>query len=267
MLTLYITSLITTIIYTSCLFLLALKKKDNSIIDIAYGPGFIVTASVLSVLTLSVTPLSPFSVILLLCVYIWGTRLSYRIYKKNKNKPEDFRYAAWRETWNKKGRLYFFLRSYLQIFVLQGFVISVVLLPFTLSLWGGGNILSLLVFGLILWVIGFIFEAIGDAQLDHFIQNKDPNKGTIMKSGLWKYTRHPNYFGESLMWWGLALVAFGGVATYFVFLSPLLITYLLTKVSGIPMLEKKWEGVPEWEVYKKQTSAFFPLPPKKTIAK
>lgn len=88
-----------------------------------------------------------------------------------------------------------------------------------------------------------------------------------MKSGLWKYTRHPNYFGESLMWWGLALVAFGGVATYFVFLSPLLITYLLTKVSGIPMLEKKWEGVPEWEVYKKQTSAFFPLPPKKTIAK
>lgn len=263
MLTLYITSLIISILYTSLLFLLALKKKDNSIIDIAYGPGFIVTASVLSVLTLSVTPLSPFSVILLLCIYIWGTRLSYRIYKKNRNKPEDFRYATWREAWSKKGQLYVLVRSYLQIFVLQGVVISIVLLPFTLSLWGGSSAVTLLILGLALWVTGFMFEAIGDAQLDRFIQNKDPNKGTIMKSGLWKYTRHPNYFGESLMWWGLALVAFGGVATYFVFLSPLLITYLLTKVSGIPMLEKKWEGVPEWEAYKKQTSAFFPLPPKK----
>jgi len=264
MITLYLTSLIISIVYTSSLFLLALKKKDNSIIDIAYGPGFIVTASILSILTLTVTPLSPFSVILLLCIYTWGTRLSYRIYQKNKNKPEDFRYAGWRESWSQKGKAYFLVRSYIQIFILQGFVISIVLLPFTLSLWGGKEAPLLLTIGLTLWIIGFIFEVIGDAQLDRFIQNKDPNKGAIMKNGLWKYTRHPNYFGESVMWWGLALIAFGGVSTYFVFLSPVLITYLLTQVSGIPMLEKKWQGIPEWEVYKKQTSAFFPLPPKKT---
>ena len=110
-------------------------------------------------------------------------------------------------------------------------------------------------------MVGFFFEVLGDKQLDTFI--KDPNKkSTIMQTGLWKYTRHPNYFGESTMWWGLALIALIGSSSILVVLSPILITYLLLFVSGIPMLEKKWDGIPEWEVYKKKTSTFFPLPPR-----
>jgi steroid 5-alpha reductase family enzyme len=154
-------------------------------------------------------------------------------------------------------------RSYLQIFILQGLIISLVLLPFTVSLSSTSNSSSWVFFALILWIIGFCFEAIGDKQLDRFIKSDDPHKGTIMKTGLWKYTRHPNYFGESTMWWSLAIIALSSGVSFIVLLSPILITYLLLFVSGIPMLEKKWEGNEEWEAYKKKTSAFFPLAPKK----
>ena len=190
-------------------------------------------------------------------MYVWGIRLSYRIYQKNKGKPEDFRYTSWRNEWTKKGHVYFLIRSYLQIFILQGFIISIVLLPFTLSLASPKDSLTLLGVGLLLWVLGFFFEAVGDYQLDTFI--KDKNKtSTIMKTGLWKYTRHPNYFGESTMWWGIAILAFSSTNSLVVFLSPILITYLLLFVSGIPMLEKKWKGNPEWEDYAKRTNSFLP---------
>jgi steroid 5-alpha reductase family enzyme len=162
----------------------------------------------------------------------------------------------------KEGKAYFLVRSHLQIFVLQGIVISIVLLPFTMSLLGQGVSPSLLSIGAIVWLVGFFFETVGDYQLDRFIRRKNEHSGTIMKRGLWKYTRHPNYFGEATMWWGLALIGYGASASLWVFLSPILITYLLVKVSGIPMLEAKWSG-DEWEDYKRKTSAFIPLPPKK----
>lgn len=258
-LTLYTLSLIIVLIYTTALFFIAQKKKDNSIIDIAYGIGFIVTAYVLAVIRLATYPLSIYSLLILLLITIWGVRLSYRIYQKNKGKPEDFRYAAWRVEWGKKGKFYYIVRTYLQIFVLQGFVISIILLPFTLSLSLYDIPTNFVWIGVLVWVIGFFFEVAGDKQLDTFI--KDPNKtSAIMQTGLWKYTRHPNYFGESTMWWGLALISLIGASSIFVVLSPILITYLLLFVSGIPMLEKKWAGIPEWEVYKKKTSAFLPLP-------
>lgn len=258
--TLYILSLTIVTIYTTTLFLVAYYKKDNSIIDIAYGPGFIVTAYTLVLLYLGNFSLNLPQWTLLLLITVWGTRLSYRIYGKNKGKPEDFRYKAWRDEWSEKGSLYFLIRSYLQIFLLQGLVISIVLLPFTASLPFLSTTLPL--FGIMLWGIGFFFESIGDFQLDRFIKDTDPNKGTIMTSGLWKYTRHPNYFGEATMWLGIAFISFSVSSSFVVFLSPLLITYLLLYVSGIPMLEKKWEGNTQWESYKKKTSAFFPLPPK-----
>lgn len=259
-LTLYTLSLIIVLIYTTILFFIAQNKKDNSIIDIAYGIGFIVTAYTLAIIKLTMSPLSIYSFLVLVLITIWGVRLSYRIYQKNKGKPEDFRYAAWRLEWKKKGKLYYIVRSYLQIFTLQGFVISIVLLPFTLSLSLYDIPTNVVWIGVLVWLLGFFFEVVGDKQLDTFIKN--PNKtSTIMQTGLWKYTRHPNYFGESTMWWGLALISLIGSSSIFVVLSPILITYLLLFVSGIPMLEKKWEGIPEWEVYKKKTSAFLPLPP------
>ncbi len=256
---LYLTSLFIVLGYTTILFFLAQHKKDNSIIDIAYGLGFIVTAYTLTILTLLTSTISIGSILILLLITIWGTRLTYRIYQKNKGKPEDFRYKAWREEWSKKGSIYYTMRAYLQIFVLQGIVISIVLLPFTLSLANEAVLTPFLILGVLVWCLGFIFEAVGDYQLDTFIKN--PNKtSTIMMTGLWKYTRHPNYFGEATMWWGLAIISFLGGSSLFVALSPLLITYLLLFISGIPMLEKKWDGNKEWEAYKKKTSSFIPLP-------
>lgn len=207
--------------------------------------------------------LSPASVVILVLIIIWGIRLARRIHRKNKGKGEDFRYQAWRKEWSRKGVIYYLARTYLQVFILQGFVISLVLLPFTLSLSRISNANSLLLVGVAIWALGFYFESRGDKQLDAFIKSKNPNKGTIMKTGLWKYTRHPNYFGESTMWIGIACIALSCGASNTVLISPLLITYLLLFVSGIPMLEKKWEGVPEWEVYKAKTSAFIPMIPKK----
>lgn len=262
MLNIYFVSLVIVLIFTTLVFFVALLKKDNSIIDSVYGLGFIITAYILTWLKLQVAPISPFTTLLLILITIWGIRLSYRIFRKNRNKEEDFRYKNWREEWMKEGKMYFLIRSHLQIFVLQGIVISIVLLPFTMSLLGAGSLPSLLSIGAIVWLIGFFFEAVGDYQLDRFIRTKSQHGQSIMKSGLWKYTRHPNYFGEATMWWGLALVGYGATASLWVFLSPLLITYLLVKVSGIPMLEAKWSG-DEWEEYKTKTSAFIPLPPKR----
>lgn len=235
--------------------------------DVAYGIGFIVTAFFLACIQLTYAPLPSFAMVIFLLITIWGIRLSSRIYKKNKNKGEDFRYRHWRDDWMTQGMKYFLLRSYVQVFILQAVIISLVLLPFTLTISSDlqnplGYTLALLL-GVLLWIFGFIFEAVGDKQLDRFIKNKDHHNQTIMKTGLWKYTRHPNYFGESMMWIGISIIAFGATMSLFVFVSPFLITGLLLFVSGVPMLEKKWEGNEEWEHYKKKTSMFFPLPPSK----
>lgn len=257
---LYITSLIIILGITSLLFFVAQFKKDNSIIDIAYGLTFIAVAYELT--SMQSRALAPASIIILFLITIWGVRLAYRIFMKNRGKGEDFRYQSWRKSWLRYGARYYFARAYLQIFILQGVVISIVLLPFTLTLTTTSPSNSLLLVGLTIWFIGFLFEVIGDKQLDTFIKKKNKTD-MIMKTGLWKYTRHPNYFGESSMWFGLAFIAYSSGVSLFVFLSPLLITFLLLKVSGIPLLEKRWNGIPEWEVYKAKTSAFIPLPPKK----
>lgn len=259
----YIQSLAITLIYTTLLFYFAYKKSNNSIIDTGYGLGFIISSTIIFYLSYILDPISIYSIIILSLIIVWGTRLSYRIYTKNKNKPEDFRYATWRELWAKKGAAYFYIRSYLQIFILQGLIISIVLLPLSVALLAKMTVdVNIWIYaGIGIWIVGFLFESIGDYQLDAFIKNPDPTKGSIMKTGLWKYSRHPNYFGESSMWWGLSCIAYGSTGVYFAFISPLLITFLLLFVSGIPMLEKKWKGNSEWEDYKKRTSPFIPLPP------
>ena len=260
---LYIFSLIIVLGYTSVIFFIAQFKKDNSIIDILYGLGFIITAYTLMLEKMGGAILPSSSVVILILITLWGIRLSLRIFIKNKGKPEDFRYATWRTQWMRKGIAYYYARSYLQIFILQGCIISLVLLPFTLSLTTTAPPDYRIVIGILIWILGFVIESVGDRQLDRFIKSKAVNKGTIMQTGLWKYSRHPNYFGESMMWFGIACISLSTGASYLVLLSPFLITYLLLFVSGIPLLEKKWEGIPEWEVYKRTTSAFIPLPKKK----
>jgi steroid 5-alpha reductase family enzyme len=146
--------------------------------------------------------------------------------------------------------------------MLQGFLLLIIAYPVMLINHDKNTGITFLdILGLILWLIGFFFEAVGDYQLSKF-KKKAENKGKIMTQGVWKYTRHPNYFGESVMWWGIFLIALSVNNGWTALISPLVITFLLLKVSGIKMLEKKYLGNKEFEEYAKKTNAFFPWLPR-----
>ncbi|MBA3788812.1 DUF1295 domain-containing protein [Patescibacteria group bacterium] len=254
-------------LYMCFAFIISLIRKDNGTADIAYGWGFVLVACVTYILGTQ----SFHGFLVTGLATIWAARLSIRIYLRNRGKPEDFRYRTWREEWGKT----FVLRSFLQVYMLQGLVIFLVVLPVSLvNLYSGpivlGSIPDLIaLLGLLIWIKGFFFETVGDWQLTRFM--RDPaNKGKIMDKGLWHYTRHPNYYGESLMWWGIALISFGTLLVtgnvllaLLPFIGPILITFLLLKVSGVPMLETHFAGNPAWEAYKAKTSVFLPWFPKK----
>ena len=181
---------------------------------------------------------------MLVCVLvsIWGIRLAWHIHARNKGKGEDYRYLAWRKQWGN----WFYLRSYLQVYLLQGVLLFLISLPlFVINAQGGGSLGLLDFVGVFVWLIGFIFETVGDAQLARFIQNP-LNKGKLMQGGLWGYTRHPNYFGEVTLWWGIGIISLSVPYGGWGLLGPVIITYLILKVSGIPLLEKKMEQHPDF---------------------
>ena len=240
--------------YINLCFVISLIKKRNDVADIAWGIGFIVVAWVSFWLANS---FDAAGTLLDILITIWGLRLASHIYLRNRGKSEDFRYQAWRESWGK----HFFLRSYLQVFILQGFLLFVISLPIVFVNSRISEFTFFDLVGFIVWMIGFLFEAIGDWQLLQFTKNP-LNKGKIIQNGLWKYTRHPNYFGEVVLWWGIFLFALSSPSGFLLIISPLTITFLILFVSGIPMLEKKYENNPDFAEYKKRTSAFFPMPSK-----
>jgi len=249
-------SFLAVLLYMTTLFAVALVRKDNSIADIGWGVGFLVVWAVTFLLEPGGTPVQLLAGGL---VAAWGLRLSGHIYFRNRGRGEDFRYAQWRREWGRA----FALRSYLQVFLLQGLFLLLVAMPVILvNRSPSGSIGGPAVSGAVIWLIGFVFESFGDAQLRRFKKNP-ANRGRIMTRGLWRYTRHPNYFGESLMWWGLFLVGLSVAGGWAGLVSPLLLTLLLTRVSGIPLLEKKYRGNPEFEEYARRTSAFIPWPPKR----
>lgn len=236
-------------------FIVSLVLKNNSYADVSWGIGFILVA-LLSFIISDIDTTRRALVTAL--VIVWGVRLSLRIFLKNYGKPEDFRYARWRESWGGS----FIVRSFFQIYLLQGALLLIVSLPVILvNVYGDGNLKFLDLMGLGIWTLGFLFESIGDFQLDRFVKNPQ-NVGKIMRYGLWQYSRHPNYFGESLQWFGIALIALSVSYGFIGLISPLLITFLLLKVSGIPMMERRFEGNPEFEDYKLRTRAFVPGLPK-----
>jgi len=261
-------------VYMSLGFGLSLIKKRNDIIDPMWGAGFAVVA----LGAYLAGEQGVVSLLLTILVLIWAIRLTTRLIKRISHKTEeDFRYKKWREDWMKKGKVYFVLRSFLQIFMLQGVLMFMISLAFIASnmlfqsvsetCFVGTFIadysLAFLTLGIIVWLIGFFFEVVGDSQLSKFI--KDPeNRGKIMQSGLWKYSRHPNYFGEATLWWGIWLIAVSAGVPLWTVLSPITITFLLLKVSGVPMLEAQWDDNEEYQAYKKRTSVFLPLPQKES---
>ncbi len=247
-------------------FMVAVIKKDNSIMDIAYGPLFF--ASGLGTL-LYLKPDGFLPYLILGLTFLWATRLGLRIFRKNHGQPEDIRYTNWRTEWNKQGYTYFLIRSYLQINLLQGFIIFLVSLPFLLCAANPSTEVSLATYvGCIVFFFGLLYESIADWQLDRFIARKKAGTepAPIMKTGLFHFSRRPNYFGETLIWWGLALIALPSPLGFLALLSPLTITFIVTKVTG-PMLEKvfleKYGTI--YEDYMRETSYFFPLPPKTPV--
>lgn len=255
MLTAFIHCVIIIFVYATVWFAIAVYKKRNDVADIAWGLGYIITCCYLFI----AYPASSVLLLLYALVFVWGLRLSLHIYARNKNKSEDFRYKNWREEWGN----FFYLRSYLQVFLLQGIFLLIIISPVihvavAESLqW---NVFTWL--GLCCWIIGFYFQALADWQLSVF-KSTQKNKGLIIQTGLWKYSRHPNYFGEILMWWGIFIVTIPFSNSFYFIVSPLTITFLLAFVSGVPMLEKKYKGDPAFEDYKKRTSVLIPMPPRK----
>jgi len=236
--------------YMCIAFLLALAKKDNSIVDVFWGLGFLIIAG-FSLFISGVIDLH--KVLINLAVLTWSLRLSIHILIRNLGRGEDFRYKVWRDTWK-----HFVLRSFFQIFMFQGLLMLIISLPIffaNTSLPVNVGLSDYL--GMMVFMAGFIFETIGDYQLKAF--KKDSiNKGKIMTKGLWSITRHPNYFGESLIWWGIALLALDCPGGWITLISPVVLTLLLRFVSGVPMLEQKYKGRSDWEAYKKKTAIFVP---------
>lgn len=256
MIELFLQSAVIIIAYATAWFFLSLLFKRNDIADIAWGLGYIL----LCAYYLFAQEFSVRAGILYLLVFLWGMRLAIHVYFRNKGKPEDYRYKQWREEWKK----WFYIRSYFQVYLFQGLFLILIIFPVTIvSSQSQPSIGILEILGIGIWMLGFFFEAVGDYELSQFLKHRDEHKRKVLDTGLWKYSRHPNYFGEVTMWWGIFLIALSSPNGIWGIISPLIITLLILFVSGIPMLEKKKQGNPEYEAYKKRTSIFFPLPPKK----
>lgn len=247
-----ITAAITIFVYMIMFYILAQLIKDNSIVDIGWGLGFIVVTIVLAIRS---GELFAARILMMLFVIIWGLRLAIHIFLRNKGKEEDFRYKSWRKKWGRNAWWIAFFKVYL----LQGLVMLLVSAPIIIVFTSAEVPFSYLhLLGIVLFLLGFYFEAVGDYQLYAF--KKDPaNKGKIITHGLWKYTRHPNYFGETIIWWGIFLIALPSYLGWIALISPLIITLTLVFVSGVPMLEEKYEGREDWEEYKQKTPMFVPF--------
>lgn len=256
MIQLLIFSLIFIFLYMTLWFVIGFALKRNDVADIAWGLGFIFTAIFVGLLVSNWTSTS---IILVTLTTLWGLRLATHVFLRNRHKTEDFRYQAWRRQWGK----WWVIRSYLQVYILQGFFMWLISLSTLIAFATPTLNLSIFSFiGLLIWLIGFFFETVGDWQLTLHINNP-ANKGKLMTSGLWQYTRHPNYFGEVTQWWGIFFIVIAAPLSWLAFISPLTITWLILKVSGIPLLEKKYQHRPDFKAYAKITNAFFPGFPKK----
>jgi len=237
-------------------WLLSLVWRDASIVDPVWPLGFVVVAWV----TLTVADGNPTRQwVLVGMTTIWGLRLSGYLAWRKHGAPEDPRYQAMRRHWGER----FPLMSLLTVFALQGTLMWIVSLPVQLGQVRDTPDLGVLAFvGIALWIVGVTFETVGDAQLARF--KSDPaSKGQVMDRGLWRYTRHPNYFGDTCVWWGIALVAAETGIGAIGIVGAVVMTVLLVRVSGVPMLERSMaKRRPGYAEYVRRTSAFIPRPPR-----
>ena len=241
------------------LWVISLILKNSSIVDIFWGFGFVISAWVYFALTPEGFIVRKLLISSLATV--WGMRLTLHVLTRNWGKPEDFRYQKWRR---ESGKIWW-IKSLFQVFVLQGLLMWLISTPLLAAQSAALPVrLSILdIAGVLLWIVGFFFETAGDLQLVNFRKNPD-NKGRLLNSGVWRYTRHPNYFGDAAQWWAFFLIAASAGGWWTVF-SPVIMTLFLVKVSGVAMLERTLkETKPGYREYMETTSAFIPWFPKKT---
>lgn len=236
------------------LWLVSIRLKDASIVDIFWGPSFVVTA----LIAVGLRPMADaLSNLVMLLVALWGLRLGLYLLNRNHGAGEDWRYQKMRAA-----RPDHFTRwSLYGVFGLQWGVMSIVSLPVVATILSGGALNAITYLGVAIFVIGLAFEAIGDWQLSRF--KADPmNAGKVMNRGLWGWTRHPNYFGDATVWWGLGVIALSA-GHWWSLIGPLVMTYFLLNISGKAMLERKLsKSRVGYEDYLRNTSGFFPLPPR-----
>ncbi len=239
-------------------WIISVLIKNASIVDITWGFGFVVVAWTVR---LTVEGDTARQNLLVALVTLWGLRLALYLAKRNLGHGEDFRYVLMRR---KHGAKFPWVSLY-TVFGLQGALMWAVSLPIQLGQADDGvSVGPVAVIGVVLWVIGFVFETVGDAQLARF--KKDPaNAGKVMDRGLWSLTRHPNYFGDAVQWWGIGLIAAEAGTAAIGLIGPVVMTVLLTRVSGVPMLEHSMaKRRPGYAEYVARTSAFVPRPPRKS---
>lgn len=274
----------------TALWLVSLKIKDASIIDIFWGFGFVLVG----LTCLMLTPLrTPYIWLICLLPILWGLRLTLYLARRNLGHGEDRRYVAMRNrsgmaeaAWRK--------RAFFTIFLGQGLLILIISAPIwvavamsvqnisgqincvtspcnTLPDYQARTIVNwLAILGTIIWLIGVLFEAIGDWQLSRFMRRMKGYDGRyedkpVLDSGLWKFTRHPNYFGNACLWWGIWLVACCAPHSWLTVFAPIIMTYLLVRISGKALLERNLKKRPAYQDYIARTSGFFPMPPKTKI--
>lgn len=234
--------------YVTGWYVLAVYRKRNDYADVAWGLGFVVVCLFLW----WQTPRFPLLNVLTTMIVLWGSRLSLHIGLRNAGKPEDFRYRQWRESWGKT----ILWRSYLQVFLLQGLFLLIIVSPVVwVSVNEPRSLTVVNYLGAGIWLVGFGVQLVADAQLAAFVKIKKP--GEVMQTGLWRYSRHPNYFGEIVMWWGIFVCTLSVPGSSWFIISPAIISWLLAFVSGVPMLEEKYKNNPAYQEYKRRTSALF----------
>ena len=247
--------------FMSAGWVVSLIRRNVTIADSLWGPGFVLIA------WLTFFTSHGFLVrklLLVLLVTVWGLRLFFHLSRRNRGKGEDPRYAAWREKHGKSFRII----SLFKVFLIQALFQWVIALgvqygqmamtPARLTAWD--------VTGIFIWTAGFVIETVADRQLAAFTGNP-ANRGRILDTGLWRYSRHPNYFGESLMWWCIFFIVLATPWGVWTIISPLLITYTLLKLTGVTMMEEtEFSEHPDYRAYISKTSAFIPWFPKKPMA-
>ncbi|HEX7633335.1 MAG TPA: DUF1295 domain-containing protein [Candidatus Saccharimonadales bacterium] len=241
------------VVYMTLAWLVAVWRKRIDTVDGAWGLGFVLVAWA------AVIERPVFRTYLIAAIVtVWGVRMTWHLGRRSLTHPEDRRYTELRKKW--KGNPW--IRAYFSIFLLQGALVWLICLPIVMATNAqltGWKWLSVL--GAIIWAVGFVTESIADYQLKKFRAQKDHPK--ILQTGLWRYSRHPNYFGELTQWWGIGIIALQASYGWVGLAGPLTLTILILFVSGIPPIEKRHKTDPDYQKYQKQTSVLVPWPPRK----